>query len=94
MVDAEESKDDFDNPRFGNGVVEFLAEREILLGRMVGVVKDDERGRLSDNQRGFQKTLCAFDGIARIKCGIICHVAMLQQPAECPLVQLVQAAGR
>ena len=85
---------DFDNPRFGNCVVEFLAEGKVLLGRVVGMIKDDKRGRLADNQCGFQKTLCAFDGIAGIEGGIIRHVAMFQKPAESPLVQLVEAAWR
>ena len=62
--------DDFDNPRFRNGVVELLAERDILFGCVVGVVKDDERWRLPDNQCRFQKALGAFDGIASIEGGV------------------------
>ena len=81
--------DDFDNPRFWNGVVEFLAECKVLVGGVVGVIKDDERGRLADDECGFQKTLCAFDGIAGVEGGIVRHVAMLQKPAESPLVQFV-----
>lgn len=69
-------RDDFNNPRFGNTVVEFLAEGEVLLGRMVGMVKDDERWRLADDECRFQKALGAFDGIASIEGGIFRHVTM------------------
>ena len=69
-------RDDFDNPRFGNAVVEFLAEGQVLLGCMVGMVKDDERWRLTDDECRFQKALGAFDGIASIEGGIFRHVAM------------------
>ena len=86
--------DDFDNPRFGDGVVELLAKREVLLGSMVSVVKDDKRRRLPDNQCRFQKALGAFDGIASVEGGIFCQIAMFQQPAESPLVELVKTAGR
>ena len=78
--------DDFDNPRFGDGVVEFPAEGEVFCGRVVGVVKNDERRRLTDDERRFQKALGTFDGIASIEGGIVRHVAMFQQPAESPLV--------
>ena len=66
--------------------MEFPAEGEVLLGRVVGVIKDDECRRLTDDERGFQKALGAFDGIARIEGGIVRHIAMFQQPAESPLV--------
>ena len=69
--------------------MKFLAEGEVLCGRVVGVVKDDERRRLTDDERGFQKALGTFDGIASIEGGIVRHIAMFQQPAESPLVQLV-----
>ena len=69
-------RDDFDNPRFGNAVVEFLAEGQVLLGCMVGMVKDDERWRLTDDECRFQKALGAFDGIASIEGGIFRHVTM------------------
>jgi len=78
--------DDFDNPRFRNGVVEFPAEGEILFGRVVGVVKDNERRRLTDDERRLQKALGTLDGIAGIEGGIVRHIAMFQQPAESPLV--------
>ncbi len=74
--------------------MEFLAESQVLLGGVVGMVKDDERWRLTDDECRFQKALGAFDGIASIEGGIFCHVAMFQKPAECPLVELVQAAWR
>ncbi len=70
-------RNDFDNPGFRDTVVKFLAEGEVLLGCMVGVVKDDERWRLADDECRFQKALGAFDGIASIEGGILCHVAML-----------------
>jgi len=68
--------DDFDNPRFRNAVVEFLAECEVLLGRVVGMVKDDERWRLTDDECRFQKALGTFDGIASVEGGIFRHVTM------------------
>ena len=68
--------DDFDNPRFGNAVVEFLAEGEVLFGGVVGMVKYDERWRLTDDECRFQKALGAFDGIACVEGGIVCHVTM------------------
>lgn len=70
-------RDDFDNPRFGNAVMEFLAECEVLFGRVACVIKDDERRRLTDDERRFQKALCTFDGIASVEGGIVCHVTML-----------------
>ena len=69
-------RDDFDDPGFRDAVVEFLAECKILLGRVVRVVKDDERRRLADDECRFQKALSAFDGIASIEGGIVCHVTM------------------
>ncbi len=77
---------DFDDPRFRDGVVELLAERDVPVGSVVGVVKDDERWRLPDDERRFQKALGAFDGIASIEGGIFSQIAMFQKPAECPLV--------
>lgn len=69
-------RDDFDYPRFRDAVVEFLAECKVLLGRMVRMIKDDERRRLADDECRFQKALGAFDGIARVEGGIVCHVPM------------------
>ena len=69
-------RDDFDNPGFWNAVVEFLAESKVLLSRVVGVIKNDERWRLTDDECRFQKALGAFDGIASIEGGIVCHVTM------------------
>ena len=70
-------RDDFDDPGFRDAIVEFLAECKIFFGRVIGVIKDDERRRLTDDECRFQKALCAFDGIACVKGGIVCHVAML-----------------
>ena len=69
-------RDDFDDPRFGNAVVEFLAKSQVLLGSVVGMVKDNERWRLADDECRFQKALGAFDGIASIEGGIFRHVTM------------------
>ncbi len=70
-------RDDFDNPRFRNAVVEFLAECKVLLGRVVGMIKDNQCRRLTNDECRFQKALGAFDGIACVEGGIVCHVPML-----------------
>ena len=57
--------------------MEFLAKSQVLLGRMVGVIKDNQRRRLTDDECRFQKALGAFDGIACVEGGIVCHVPML-----------------
>ncbi len=87
-------RNEFHNPRFGDSVVQELAELEVLLARLVGMVQNNQGGGLTDNQGRFQKICGILDGIATVHRGIFCQVSVLQQPTESPLAQPVQTAGR
>ena len=43
-------RDDFNDPGFRDAVVKFFAESKVLFGRVVGMIKDDERRRLADDE--------------------------------------------
>ena len=47
---------EFHDPRFGDSVVQKLAELDVLFAWPVGMVQDNQSGGLTDNQGRFQKS--------------------------------------
>ena len=90
LLDRHGIRDDFHDPRFGDAAVEPLAELEVHFGGAVGVVEDDERRGLANDEGRLQDAGGLFHGIARVHGAVLGHV-VFQEPPKSPLAHAVEA---